>query len=158
MPEPASLERVGLPVHDGEHYRLYEARVEYGVKPGVYAEKTKSLTAKAGVPFEWGGKDKRGVSDFAAKRPTWALPIHQLMAKTGVTIFFQGHDHIYARQELDGIIYQTCPNPADAKYQTFNRDAYRSGDVLPNSGHVAVQYLRDESAPFVENMRMCGAG
>jgi hypothetical protein len=55
--------------------------------------------------FEWGGKDKRGVSAFAEKRPGWERPIHDLMVKTGVTILFQGHDHLYARQELDGVVY-----------------------------------------------------
>jgi phosphodiesterase/alkaline phosphatase D-like protein len=101
--------------------------------------------------FEWGGKSRNGLDQFAAKRPGWELPIHQLMAKTGVTVFFQGHDHLFARQQLDGIIYQSCPDPADATYQAFNRDAYVSGDVLPNSGHlrvtvspakVRVQYVR----------------
>ncbi|MHC4741644.1 MAG: metallophosphoesterase, partial [Planctomycetota bacterium] len=27
---------------------------------------------------------------------------------------------------------------ADASYQAFNREAYRSGDILPNSGHLRV--------------------
>ena len=99
-------------------------------------------TGRGGIecaPFgEWGGKDRRGSASFTAKRPGWALPIHDLFAKTGVTIFFQGHDHLFARQKLDGVVYQSCPNPADPTYTTFNRDAYRSGDVLPNSGHLRV--------------------
>jgi hypothetical protein len=93
--------------------------------------------------YEWGGKDRRGVSAFADKRPGWERPIHDLMVKTGVTIFFQGHDHLYARQELDGVIYQSCPNPADQTYQAFNRDAYHSGDVLPNSGYLRVRVAPD---------------
>ncbi|MEI8079559.1 MAG: hypothetical protein WCH61_08035 [bacterium] len=44
----------------------------------------------------------------------------------------------YARQERDGVVYQSCPNPADPTYQAFNREAYRSGDILPNSGHLRV--------------------
>jgi hypothetical protein len=88
--------------------------------------------------YEWGGKDRNGKSLFKEKRPTWLLPIHALMAKTGVTIFFQGHDHLYAHQELDGIVYQSAPNPADPTYQAFNKDAYRSGDILPNSGYLRV--------------------
>ena len=101
--------------------------------------------------FEWGGKDKRGDDEFAQRRPGWPLPIHQLMAKSRVTIFFQGHDHLFAKQELDGVIYQSCPNPADSNYQAFNREAYQSGVVLPNAGHlkvtvsptrVAVDYVR----------------
>lgn len=99
-------------------------------------------TGRGGVElagqYEWGGKDRRGQNLFREKRPGWALPIHELMVKTGVTIFFQGHDHLYARQELDGIIYQTVPSPADPTYQAFNREAYRSGDIFPNSGHLRV--------------------
>ena len=93
--------------------------------------------------YEWGGKDRNGESQFAKYRPGWELPIHQLMVKTGVTIFFQGHDHLFARQEKDGVIYQEVPNPADATYQAFNREAYRSGDILPDSGHLRVTVAPD---------------
>jgi hypothetical protein len=88
--------------------------------------------------YEWGGKNSNGTWQFDEKRPNWELPIHQLMVKNGVTIFFQGHDHLFARQQRDGVIYQETPNPADASYQAFNRDAYQSGDILPNSGHLRV--------------------
>jgi hypothetical protein len=104
-------------------------------------------TGRGGVEVanlcEWGGKDRRGVVVFADKRPGWERPIHDLMVKAGVTIFFQGHDHLYARQELNGVIYQSCPNPADQTYQAFNRDAYHSGDILPNSGYLRVQVAPD---------------
>jgi len=93
--------------------------------------------------YEWGGKDRNGRSNFATRRPGWALPIHDLMVKSGVTIFFQGHDHLYARQDLDGVVYQSCPNPADPTYTAFNRDAYKSGTVLPNSGHLRVTVAPD---------------
>jgi hypothetical protein len=88
--------------------------------------------------YEWGGQDPRGRATFREKRPTWDLPIHQLMVKSGVTIFFQGHDHLFARQEKDGLVYQETPNPADATYTAFNREAYRSGTILPNAGHLLV--------------------
>jgi hypothetical protein len=88
--------------------------------------------------YEWGGRDRRGVNRFFEMRPTWEQPIHDLMRDAGVTIFFQGHDHLYARQELDGVVYQTCPNPADPTFTAFNREAYRSGDVFANSGHLRV--------------------
>ncbi len=88
--------------------------------------------------FEWGGRDNRGVDAFAQHRPGWDKPIHALFRETGVTIFFQGHDHLYARQELDGVVYQEVPNPADPTFTAFNRDAYRSGDIFPNSGHLRV--------------------
>ncbi len=88
--------------------------------------------------FEWGGRNRQGVDEFAKKRPGWELPVHRLMAKYGVTIFFQGHDHLFARQQKDDVIYQETPNPADNSYTAFNREAYLSGDVLPNSGHLRV--------------------
>jgi hypothetical protein len=88
--------------------------------------------------YEWGGRDRRGTDLFHEKRPGWEMPIHQLMAKTGVTIFFQGHDHLFAHQQKDGVVYQETPNPADDTYTAFNRDAYRSGDILPNAGHLRV--------------------
>jgi len=99
-------------------------------------------TGRGGIELtdlcEWGGRDRRGRWEFAEKRPGWELPIHQLMVKHRVTILFQGHDHLYARQERDGIVYQSVPNPADPTYTAFNREAYRSGDVFPNSGHLRV--------------------
>jgi len=99
-------------------------------------------TGRGGVDeadlYEWGGKNRRGDSEFGQHRPSWELPIHSLMVKYGVTIFFQGHDHLYARQERDGIIYQEVPLPADPAYLTRNADRYQSGIKLPNSGHLRV--------------------
>lgn len=88
--------------------------------------------------YEWGGKDRRGVSEFAAKRPGWELPIHALMAKHKVNIFFQGHDHLYCRQEKDGVVYQELPMPSDYTYAALNDERYPAGTKLPNSGYVRV--------------------
>lgn len=88
--------------------------------------------------YEWGGHNPRGEWEFDTRRPGWEMPIHQLMAKAHVTIFFQGHDHIFARQQKDGITYQTLPEPADPTYTLYNQQAYVSGDILPNSGRVRV--------------------
>jgi len=60
------------------------------------------------------------------------------MVENGVTIFFQGHDHLFSHQELDGVIYQTLPSPGDPNYALNNGEAYLSGDKLPSSGHVRV--------------------
>jgi hypothetical protein len=30
------------------------------------------------------------------------------------------------------------PNPADRSYDVYNREAYRSGNILPNSGHLRI--------------------
>lgn len=94
-------------------------------------------TELAGL-YEWGGRNGQGASEFSTRRPGWEMPIHQLMAANNVTIFFQGHDHLFARQELDGVVYQSVPNPADPTYQAFNSSAYKTGTVLPNSGFLNV--------------------
>ncbi len=88
--------------------------------------------------FEWGGYNQKGTREFGTRRPGWELPVQQVMAENGVTIFFQGHDHLFARQELDGVTYQEVPCPADPTYSTFNADAYTSGVKQPNSGYLRV--------------------
>lgn len=88
--------------------------------------------------YEWGGKDPKGVTTFKEQRPNWELPIHDLMVKHKVSVFFQGHDHIFVTQERDGLIYQSMPNPADGTFSMFNETAYKSGTKAPNSGHVRV--------------------
>jgi hypothetical protein len=104
-------------------------------------------TGRGGVEgaglYEWGGRSPSGSYDFDAKRPGWGLPIHQLMARNKVTIFFQGHDHLFVRQSLDGIVYQECPIPADYTYTDFNEDAYISGVRFPNAGHLRVTVAPD---------------
>jgi len=87
---------------------------------------------------EWGGKEPKGTTTFEKERPNWELPIHDLMVKNKVSIFFQGHDHIFVTQERDGLIYQSMPNPADDTFSYFNESAYKSGVKAPNSGHVRV--------------------
>lgn len=100
-------------------------------------------TGRGGVElarqWEWGGESANGSPDFAAQRPRWTEPLHQLMARTGVSIFFQGHDHVWVRQKLDGVTYQTVSQPADPNYTLFNSDAFTSGDKLPNSGYTRVK-------------------
>ena len=87
--------------------------------------------------YEWGGQNKDGSWGFPANRPNWTLPIHQLMATNHVTMFVQGHDHIFVRQQLDGVTYLTLPLPADNYYQLFNADAYPNCIYKTNnSGYV----------------------
>ena len=95
--------------------------------------------------YEWGGRDPKGTTTFKDQRPNWELPIHDLMVKHKVSIFFQGHDHIFVTQERDGLIYQAMPNPADDTFSMFNSDAYKSGTKAPNSGHVRVSVSAAEA-------------
>jgi len=101
--------------------------------------------------YEWGGHNNQGVWEFDAKHPGWEMPIHQLMVKNGVTIFFQGHDHMFVRQQIDGVTYQTTPYPADPTYGLDKADRITSGDLVPCSGYVRVTVC--ESSVLVEYVR-----
>ena len=91
--------------------------------------------------FEWGGYEADGKTyGFDINRPGWGKPIHQLFKDNGVTIFFQGHDHLFAHEILDGIHYQEVPMPSDSTYmigKLANADAYTS-DTLDGTGHIRV--------------------
>jgi hypothetical protein len=108
-------------------------------------------TGRGGVElartYEWGD-----TAAFATKRPGWGKPIHQVMADAHVSVFFQGHDHLFAHQELDGVVYQTLPQPGSPSRTTIeNKAAYRSGITLPNTGFVRVSV--DARQALVEYVR-----
>ena len=88
--------------------------------------------------YEWGGYNRDGTWGFDTQRPDWELPIHDLMAANDVTIFFQGHDHVWAKQQLDGVVYQTLSEPADPNYELYFADVYDSEVELPNTGYTRV--------------------
>ncbi|GAB1474060.1 hypothetical protein MASR2M69_15010 [Bacteroidota bacterium] len=102
-----------------------------------------SGTGRGGIEvshlYEWGGYNQKNVWEFNKMRPNWSSPIHKLMSDNKVDIFFQGHDHLFAKQERDGVIYQTVPSPADDTYSAFNSTAYKSGVVYPNSGFLNIK-------------------
>ncbi len=92
--------------------------------------------------FEWGGKNPDGSNGFVQKRAGWAMPIHQLLVQNRVTAVFHGHDHLYAKQDLDGIIYQEVPQPSASNTNSGAALAssyhYTSGTILSSSGHLRV--------------------
>lgn len=109
-------------------------------------------SARGGVEvahrYEWGGKNADGVTDgFATQRPGWAMPIHQLLVANHVSAVFHGHDHLYAYQQLDGVVYQECPQPGTPNFSTGSQvdGEYTTGTILPNSGHLRVTVARDET-------------
>ena len=94
--------------------------------------------AEAAPFYEWGGKNQDGTDGLAQNRPGWPMPIHQLLVRNHVSIVFHGHDHLYARQELDGIVYQEVPQPGDPRGGTRNAAdyGYTNGMILGSSGHL----------------------
>ena len=100
------------------------------------------------APFmEWGGKNADGTDGFARHRPGWDLPIHRLLVQHGVSIVFHGHDHLYAKEELDGIVYQEVPQPGHPTGGTRSAAEYGyTGVILGSSGHLRVTVKPGEAA------------
>ena len=74
--------------------------------------------------------------------PDGTAPVHQLLVKYNVTAFFHAHDHEFAYEKRDGVVYQLLPMAADATYgygfaEYHTTDPYTLS-VLPNSGHLRV--------------------
>ena len=91
--------------------------------------------------YEWGGYEMNNTTyTFATQRPGWAMPVHQLLLANRVTACFAGHDHLYAYEKVDGIVYQECPMPADTTYlfDWGHAADYTGTDIHQNSGHVRV--------------------
>jgi len=97
--------------------------------------------------FEWGGKNQDGTDGFANRRPGWGLPVHALLVQNRVTAVFHGHDHLYAKQDLDGMVYQEVPQPSavnNSSGANLARDYhYASGTILSSSGHLRVMVSPD---------------
>lgn len=97
--------------------------------------------AEASVAFEWGGANADGTPGFAAQRPGWAKPIHDLLVQHKVSAVFHGHDHLYVYQQRDGLVYQEVPQPSFARENATSSAAgygYLSGTLLGSSGHLRV--------------------
>jgi hypothetical protein len=91
--------------------------------------------------YEWGGNNSDGSWGFDQQRPGWDMPIHQLLVKYHVNAVFHGHDHLFVKQELDGIFYQEVPQSSAARpngTDSATEYGYLSGDVLGSSGHLRV--------------------
>ncbi len=102
---------------------------------------------ESSVFFEWGGRNADGSPGFAERRPGWAMPIHDLLAKHHVSAVFHGHDHLYVRSERDGVVYQCVPQPGNLRGNTRSAETYgyKSGTILGSPGHLRVQVAADKA-------------
>lgn len=102
--------------------------------------------AKPAAYMEWGGKNADGSEGFQEHRPGWEMPIHELFVKNGVNIVFHGHDHLFVKEELDGIIYQEVPQPDHPTGGTRSAEEYGyDGVIFGSSGHVRVTVNANEA-------------
>ncbi len=89
--------------------------------------------------YEWGGSNTDGTPGFNQNRPGWGKPIHRLLADNHVSIFFHGHDHFFGKQELDGVVYQECPQPASMSSSNHASEyGYTDGTFLGSSGYMRI--------------------
>ena len=97
--------------------------------------------------LEWGGYNLDDTWGFDRARPGWPMPIHQLLVANGVTAFFHGHDHLYAKQDLDGVVYQEGPQPSARNFNLGNRGidySYTTGTVLGGTGYILMEVSPEE--------------
>lgn len=118
--------------------------------------------------FEWGGLNADGTPGFAENRPGWAQPIHDLLIETDVSAVFHGHDHLFAYQQLDGIVYQEVPqpgHPATGKGTPGAEHGYVQGTMLSSPGHLrvavtpealTVEYVRAALRDYADNQSANG--
>lgn len=115
---------------------------------------------EASVFFEWGGKNADGSHGFAERRPGWAMPIHDLLVKHHVAAVFHGHDHLYVRNERDGVIYQCVPQPGNVAGGTRSAAeyGYTSGTILGSPGYLRVRVGADKSTVEFVRSAVADAG
>ncbi len=91
--------------------------------------------------YEWGGNNLDGSRGFEANRPGWYKPIKDILKENRVTVFFHGHDHFFAKQEKECLIYQETPQPSHPNFTSAGQAkvyGYLEGQIQPNSGHLRV--------------------
>ncbi len=97
---------------------------------------------------EWGGYDEDGTTySFAARRPGWYAPVHQVLTENHVSAVFHGHDHQYAYEKRDSIVYQSLPA---AGFSGNGFSIYSENDpltirVLPSPGHLRITVSVDSA-------------
>ena len=76
------------------------------------------------------------------------MPVHQLLVKNKVAVVFHGHDHMFAKEELDGVVYQLVPQPGGMRTgnpRNAQEYGYVHGDVLGGAGYVRVKVAGSEA-------------
>ena len=89
--------------------------------------------------YEWGGQNTNGSPGFDTNRSGWGEPIRQLLEDNHATAFFHGHDHFFGYQQLNGVVYQECPQPGEISSGiSADKYGYTQGVLMPSSGHIRV--------------------
>jgi hypothetical protein len=97
--------------------------------------------------YEMGGRNTDSTYGFSTNRSGWDKPIHYLMFENKASIYFHGHDHLFAKQDKDGIVYQEVPQPSAKNLNTITGSAYGyvNGILMPNRGYLHVTVGPDKA-------------
>lgn len=100
---------------------------------------------------EWGGYNEDGTTwGFTTRRPEaqWGPdPVHQLFVEYGVSAFIHGHDHQYAYEVRDGVVYLSMPAAGFSGngFNIYNEANEYTERVLPSPGHIRVTVAPSQS-------------
>lgn len=90
---------------------------------------------------EWGGYNEDGTTyAFNSKRPAWNAPIHQVLVENHVSVVFHGHDHQFAHEQRDNVVYQSLPAagfPGNG-FNIYSQNNPLTKKVLPSPGHLRI--------------------
>lgn len=110
--------------------------------------------AKTNHIGEWGGYNEDGSTyAWATERPGWgADTVHDIMVDNCVSTVFHGHDHQYAYETRDGVIYTAAPSASF----TGNFNGYTVGTggrngqtIYANTGSQDPGYIKLTVGPSV---------
>lgn len=91
---------------------------------------------------EWGGFNEDGTTwGWDVQRDGWgSQPIHQFLVDNHVSAFFHGHDHQYAYEMRDGVVYQSLPAAgfSGSGFGIYNTGSGYTIQALPSPGHLKV--------------------
>ncbi|MDH4136050.1 MAG: metallophosphoesterase [Anaerolineae bacterium] len=95
---------------------------------------------------EWGGNNEAPDDSTWAwdtRRAGWGSdPIHDMMVDAGVSAVFHGHDHQYAYEQRDGVVYQAIPaagwGSGGSGFGMYTTDDGYTIQALSNCGHLRV--------------------
>jgi len=98
--------------------------------------------AAAGTYCEWGGYNEEDGTTwgFTTRRPGWSEPIHQVLIDNDVSAVFHGHDHQYAYEMRDNIVYQELPSGgfSGSGFNLYTTGVGYTIKALPSPGHLRV--------------------
>lgn len=95
---------------------------------------------------EWGGYNVAGTTyEWASKRPGWGdQTVHDILVTNKVSAFIHGHDHQYAYEKRDGVVYLSMPAAGfSGGFGIYTTGSGYTVQALPSPGHVRVTVTPD---------------